>query len=124
MMIPMLYSKIHRATVTQADLQYEGSMSIDRHLIELAGLKLYQRIEVYNINNGERFATYVIEAPAHSGIIQVNGAAAHKASKGDLVIIAAYAEFTEDEATTWKPRKVFVDAANQPIPEPVLAGVS
>ncbi|MCE3235769.1 MAG: aspartate decarboxylase [Vampirovibrio sp.] len=107
--ITVLYSKIHRATVTDAQLHYEGSLTIDRHLMELAGLAEYQQIDVYNITNGERFTTYAIVGEAHTGIIQVNGAAAHRARTGDLIIIASYAQIPQVEAKTWKPKLVFVD---------------
>lgn len=107
--ITVLYSKIHRATVTDAQLHYEGSLTIDKHLMDLAGLVEYQQIDVYNITNGERFTTYAIVGEAHSGIIQVNGAAAHKASTGDLIIIASYANIEHAEGPNWKPKLVFVD---------------
>lgn len=107
--ITVLYSKIHRATVTDAQLHYEGSLTIDQHLMELAGLTEYQQIDVYNITNGERFTTYAIVGAPHTGIIQVNGAAAHKANTGDLIIIASYAMIPQAEAAEWKPKLVFVD---------------
>lgn len=107
--ITVLYSKIHRATVTDAQLHYEGSLTIDKHLMDLAGLVQYQQIDIYNITNGERFTTYAIEGEAHSGIIQVNGAAAHKARTGDLLIIASYANIEHAEGPDWKPKLVFVD---------------
>jgi aspartate 1-decarboxylase len=114
MHIPVLYSKIHRATVTDAQLHYEGSLSIDAHLMALAGLTEYQQIQVYNIKSGHRFETYTIVAPAHSGIIQVNGAAAHLAKTGDLLIIAAYVHLSPEELADWQPRLVYVDADNRP----------
>lgn len=117
MQIEMLYAKVHRATVTAADLHYEGSLTMDRHLMDEAGLRPYQSIEVYNITNGNRFHTYVIEGDAHSGVIQINGAAAHLANVGDLVIIASYCSLTQAEAEAHTPRKVFVDSANRPIAE-------
>ncbi len=107
--ITVLYSKIHRATVTDAQLHYEGSLTIDKHLMELAGLSEYQQIDIYNITNGERFTTYAIVGEPNTGIIQVNGAAAHKAGTGDLIIIAAYAMIPQPEAAAWKPKLVFVD---------------
>jgi aspartate 1-decarboxylase len=110
----MLFSKIHRATVTCADLGYEGSLSIDEALLELSGILPYQHIAVYNINNGQRFETYAIKAPRHSGVIQVNGAAARLAEKGDLLIIASFAQVPEEQCPNWQPHKVFVDAQNQP----------
>lgn len=107
--ITVLYSKIHRATVTDAQLHYEGSLTIDKHLMDLAGLTEYQQIDIYNITNGERFTTYAIVGEPHTGIIQVNGAAAHKARTGDLIIIASYAMIPQVEAEAWKPKLVFVE---------------
>ena len=112
--ITVLHSKIHRATVTDAQLHYEGSLTIDKHLLDLAGLVEYQQISIYNITNGERFTTYAIVGEPHTGIIQVNGAAAHKARKGDLIIIAAYAQISLEEGPDWKPSLVFVDRDNRP----------
>ena len=112
--IRVLYSKIHRATVTDAQLHYEGSLTIDRHLMALAGVVEYQQIDIYNITTGDRFTTYAIEGEAHSGIIQVNGAAAHRAMTGHLIIIAAYADIPVEEGPDWQPRLVFVDRQNRP----------
>ncbi len=112
--ITVLYSKIHRATVTDAQLHYEGSLTIDHHLMQQAGLVEYQQIDVYNITNGERFTTYAIVGEPHTGIIQVNGAAAHKARTGDLIIIASYANIPQEEGPLWKPKLVFVDRQNKP----------
>jgi aspartate 1-decarboxylase len=109
----MLKSKLHRVRVTHAELDYEGSVAIDARLLEAADIREYERVEVYNLRNGERFATYAIRAEAGSGIISVNGAAAHKANPGDIVIICAYAEFEEKELATFKPRLVYVDTANR-----------
>ena len=92
MQIKVLQSKIHRATVTDADLHYEGSLTLDWTLMTLADLVPYQQIAVYNVTTGARFETYVIEGPADSGVVQVNGAAAHLATKGNLLIIAAYCD--------------------------------
>jgi len=111
--VPALYAKIHRATVTQADLHYDGSLTVDKTLMDAAGLVEYQKIEVYNITNGERISTYVITGEADSGVIQANGAAAHQIRKGDLVIIAAYADMTLAQLEDWSPNKVFVDANNR-----------
>jgi aspartate 1-decarboxylase len=111
MQLTLLKSKIHRATVTDADLSYEGSISIDTKLMKEADLHLFERVEVYNINNGARFATYVIEG--NDGEITLNGAAARHVQKNDLVIIASYAIFDEDEAKTFKPNLVFVDEFNR-----------
>src|SRR5438876_10133271 len=103
---PLMKGKIHRAHVTEADLHYEGSISIDRDLIEAAGFLINERVDIYNIDNGARFSTYVIEAPAGSGTIGLNGAAARQAMVGDKVIIAAYANFDGDEARKFQPRVV------------------
>jgi len=112
MNLTMLKCKLHRATVTLCDLDYEGSISIDKKLIEAAGLLVHERVEVYNINNGERFATYVIEAEAGSGEIGLNGAAARKACVGDKIIICAYALMPESEARRHVPRVVMVGEKN------------
>lgn len=120
----LLKSKIHRATVTGADLDYQGSVTIDPLLMEAADLLNYERVEIYNVTNGERFATYAIPGRRGAGEIVLNGAAAHKASKGHVVILASYAQYDEQAARTLQPALVFVDAANRildPVPEPVLA---
>lgn len=109
----MLKSKLHRVTVTHSELDYEGSVAIDGRLLDAADIREYERIEVYNLKNGERFSTYAIRAAEGSGIISVNGAAAHKADPGDIVIICAYAEVEEKELATFKPRLVYVDAHNR-----------
>ncbi len=111
MKITMLKSKIHRATVTGADLTYEGSISIDPKLVDAARLVPFERVEIYNCNNGERFATYVILGKP--GEICLNGAAARLVQKGDLVIIASYAEFEREEIANHKPALVHVDAKNK-----------
>lgn len=116
MQITLMKGKIHRASVTQADLHYEGSISIDRALLNAAGFVLNERVEIYNIETGARFATYVIEAPEGSGTIGLNGAAARLAMTGDKVIIVAYASFGEAEANTFKPRVVLVDRENRILP--------
>jgi aspartate 1-decarboxylase len=113
MLLTMLKCKLHRATVTECDLNYEGSISIDRKLIDASGLLLNERVEIYNIDNGERFATYVIEGKAGSGVIGLNGAAARKACVGDKLIICAYAAMTEDEARKYDPSIVIVGAKNK-----------
>jgi aspartate 1-decarboxylase len=120
MNITMLYSKIHRATVTDAALHYIGSITLDKYLMELAGLVQYQQVDIYNINGGERFHTYVLEGEPHSSVVQINGAAAHLARPGDLVIIAAYADMSQSEAEGWEPKVVFVDADNKPVQPAVL----
>lgn len=110
MLLNMLKSKIHRATVTEANLNYEGSISIDPALCDLAQMRPYEQVDVYNCNNGERFTTYVILGK--KGEICLNGAAARKVHPGDLVIIASYATFTEAEASAHEPKCVFVDEKN------------
>jgi aspartate 1-decarboxylase len=113
MLRTFLSGKIHRATVTEACIDYEGSISIDEHLLRAAGIQPYERVEIYDVTTGARFATYAIVAPAGSGTIGINGAAAHLAHRGDLVIIAAYAQLTREEADAHQPRLVFVDATNR-----------
>lgn len=112
MQLTLLKAKIHRATVTHAELHYEGSCAIDGRLLDIAGIREYERVEIYNINNGERFATYAIRGADGSGMISVNGAAAHKAQPGDLVIICAYGACDEAEAARFKPTLVYVDRQN------------
>jgi len=111
----LLRGKIHRATVTGADLHYEGSVTIDRDLMEGADLVTHEAVQVWNVTNGERFETYAIPGRRGSGVVCVNGAAAHKVSKGDLVIIAAFSWMDETEARRWKPHVVFVDERNRPV---------
>ena len=106
MQLTLLKGKIHRATVTQCDLNYEGSISVDANLLERSGILPHEQVDVLNINNGQRFTTYAIPAPAGSGTIGVNGAAARLAQKGDLVIIVAYARMEEAEAKSFQPRAV------------------
>lgn len=108
----LLKSKIHRATITEANIHYEGSMTIDQDLMEAADIVAFEQIQVYNIANGERFATYALEGPRGSGVICLNGAAARKGVVGDLVIIATYAVFEEKELKAFKPKVVQVDAQN------------
>jgi len=112
MNITMLKSKLHRATVTHANLDYEGSCAIDRDLLDAANIVPFQQLHIYNVTNGERFTTYAIEAPRTSGIIGMNGAAAHKASAGDLVILCTYAGMSEAEASCFQPKLVYLDAYN------------
>lgn len=113
MHLTMLKCKLHRATVTECDLNYEGSISIDKKLIDAAGLIVNERVEIYNIDNGERFATYVIEGEPGSGVIGLNGAAARKACVGDKVIICAYCSMSEDEAREHEPRIVICGPKNK-----------
>jgi aspartate 1-decarboxylase len=109
----MLKSKLHRATVTHSELHYEGSCAIDETLLDAANIHEYEQIQIYNVTNGERFTTYAIRAARDSGIISVNGAAAHKANPGDLVIIATYATYNELEMARYAPELVYVDADNR-----------
>lgn len=103
MQITLMKGKIHRASMTDAELHYEGSVSIDRTLLDAAGFEINERVEIYNIETGARFPTYVIEAPRNSAIIGLNGAAARLALPGDRVIIVAHASFDASEAKTFKP---------------------
>lgn len=114
MRLTLLKSKLHRATVTGADLDYEGSIAIGPELIRAAGLLPWERVEIYNVTNGHRFSTYVIPG-RERGEILVNGAAARLVQKGDQVIIAAYAEFDPDEARRHRPVVVLLDSENRPI---------
>ncbi|MEW6776660.1 MAG: aspartate 1-decarboxylase [Bdellovibrionota bacterium] len=109
----MMKGKIHRATVTEACLHYEGSVTIDKDLLEAADIIPYESVDIYNVSNGLRFRTYAIEGERGKGDICLNGAAARMVSPGDLVIIASYAEFDETEAKALKPKNVFVDANNR-----------
>lgn len=109
----MLKSKLHRATITEACLDYEGSIAIDETLMEAADFLPYERVDIYNVSNGERFSTYVIKGKRDSGIICLNGAAARKGSKGDLIIIASYVNVEDREARNWKAHCVFLDEKNR-----------
>lgn len=113
MQLTLLKAKLHRARVTQADLDYEGSCSIDSHLLEVSGILPYEQIQIYNVSNGERLTTYAISAQAGSGTICMNGAAAHRAKPGDIVIICAYAGMNAAEAASYKPRLVYLDDHNR-----------
>lgn len=112
MQITLLKGKLHMARVTQAELWYDGSCAIDANLVKLAGLREFEQIEIYNVDNGERFSTYIILAEAGSGVISMNGAAARRVQVGDRVIIAAYGHFTEVEADKFKPRLVYLNQDN------------
>jgi len=112
MQITMLKAKLHRATVTHAELGYEGSCAIDGDILDFAGIREYEQIQIYNINNGERFTTYAIRAEAGSGIFSVNGAAARKACPGDLLIICTFAQMDEHELEAFKPTLVYFDEKN------------
>lgn len=113
MNIEMLEGKIHRATVTQAELNYVGSITIDEALLEASGIREYQKVQVVNINNGQRLETYTIAGEKNSGIICLNGAAARLCSKGDMVIIMAYASYDEKDLGNYSPKVVFVDGENK-----------
>jgi len=112
MLLELLKTKIHRATVTDADLNYEGSITIDRDLMDQAGLLLNEKVDILDINNGARFSTYVIEGERGLGDICLNGAAARMVHKGDLVIICAYCQMNPEEAKEWTPTVVMVDEKN------------
>ena len=109
----LLKAKLHRARVTHSELEYEGSCAIDGHLLDTAGIHEYEQIHVYNITNGERFITYAIRAAEGSGIVSVNGAAAHKASPGDVVIICIYTQVNQQELVNFKPTLVYLDENNK-----------
>ena len=109
----MLKSKLHRVRVTHAELHYEGSCAVDEDLLEAADIREYQQIDIYNVSNGERFTTYAIRAQRGTGTISVNGAAAHKANPGDILIIASYAVYSELELQKFHPQLVYVDERNR-----------
>lgn len=109
----LLHAKIHRARVTGADVHYNGSISVDTDLLTAAGILPHERVQVVDVDNGARLETYVLPAPAGSGIVQLNGAAAHLVSVGDIVIVMSYAAMSEAEAALWQPTVVLVDAANR-----------
>ncbi len=112
MQLTLLKTKLHRACVTHSELEYEGSCAIDSQLLDAAGIHEYEQIQIYNVANGERFTTYAIRAEAGSNIISVNGAAAHKASPGDRIIICAYITLDETEVADFKPTLVYLDENN------------
>lgn len=109
----MLKSKLHRVTVTHSELEYEGSCAIDIALLKEANISEYEKISIYNITNGERFVTYAIKAEENSGVISINGAAAHKANPGDKLIVATYADYDEVELKKYHPQLVYVDESNK-----------
>lgn len=113
MQLTLLKAKLHRARVTHAEVDYEGSCAVDGNLLDAAGILDYEQLHIYNVSNGERFTTYAIRAEAGSGIISVNGAAAHRAVPGDRVIICVYAQLSAAEAINYRPRLVYLDALNQ-----------
>lgn len=112
MLSNMLKAKLHMAAVTQAELWYDGSCAIDEDLLDAAGLREYEAIDVYNVNNGERFSTYIIKGERGSGMISMNGAAARKVQVGDRVIIATYAQYDEKDLESYKPTLVYLDEQN------------
>jgi aspartate 1-decarboxylase len=111
----MLMGKVHRATVTDANLNYEGSLTLDADLLEAAGMLPYEQVQVLDVDNGARLTTYLIEGERSSGQVIINGAAARLVSPGDKVIIVAYAEMEDDEARVYTPKVVLVDGANRPV---------
>lgn len=117
----LMKSKIHRATITSADLHYEGSLTLDQELLDAADLATYEEVQVVNINNGARFSTYVIPGPRGSGVLQLNGAAARQGLPGDLVIVISYGVYNEDEAERHSPAIVFVDSKNRIVRPPLRA---
>jgi aspartate 1-decarboxylase len=117
----MLKSKIHRATITAAELHYQGSLTVDEELLDAADLVPYEQVQIANVSNGERFSTYVIPGPCGSGVIQLNGAAARLGMPGDLVIVMSYAAVSEAELEQHTPRVVFVDAQNRFVRPPLRA---
>lgn len=112
MLLTLLKAKLHKACVTHAELNYDGSCAIDGQLLDAAGILQFEQIDIYDITNGERFTTYAIRAEEGSRIISVNGAAAHKARPGDRVIIAAYGQLPSGEAAVYKPRLIYLDQHN------------
>ena len=109
----MLKAKIHRARVTAAELHYEGSCAIDGDLLDISGIREYEQIHIYNVDNGERFVTYAIRGESGSGVISLNGAAARRAQVGDVIIICAYSGYSEAELANYKPTLVYVDQHNR-----------
>ena len=109
----LLKSKIHRVTVMEADLEYEGSITIDRDLMDAADMNEYEQVHIFNVTNGHRFVTYVIEGGRGSGDICVNGAAGHLAKKGDILIVASFSAYNEAECMVHSPKLVYVDGANK-----------
>jgi aspartate 1-decarboxylase len=108
----MLKAKLHKARVTHAVLDYEGSCAIDGRLLDMAGIREFEQIQIYNVTNGERFTTYAIRGEEGSRMISINGAAAHKAGVGDTIIICAYAQYSEAELINFKPRLIYMNADN------------
>ncbi len=113
MLLTMMKAKLHRATVTQADLEYEGSIAIDKDLLEAAGILPHEQVDVLNITTGERFTTYAIEAPRGSRVVGVNGAAARLVQRGDKVIVVAYCQIEAEQARNYAPAVVLLDDRNE-----------
>jgi aspartate 1-decarboxylase len=113
MYLTMLKAKLHRANVTHSELDYEGSCAIDGRLLDTAGLREYEQIQIYNVTNGERFTTYAIRAEPGSRIISINGAAAHKAKPGDCIIICAFISLDERELANYHPTLIYLDSNNR-----------
>jgi len=113
MQVTLLKAKLHRARVSHAELDYEGSCAIDSQLLDAAGMLDYEQIQIYNVTNGERFTTYAMRAEAGSGIISINGAAAHRAKPGDIIIICAYCQLNAAEAINHKPRLIYLNEHNK-----------
>ena len=109
----MMKSKIHRARVTESNLEYEGSVTIDEGLLENADIQEYEQVQIYNVTNGERFTTYAIRGGRDSGVICINGAAAHKAKKGDILIIVTYGQYQDGDTASFEPKRVYVDEKNR-----------
>jgi aspartate 1-decarboxylase len=117
----LMKSKIHRATITSADLHYEGSLTLDEDLMDAADLVEWEEIQVVNVNNGARFSTYIIPGPRGSGVVQLNGAAARLGMAGDLVILISYGVFADEELARFRPTVVFVDPENRIVRPPLRA---
>jgi aspartate 1-decarboxylase len=113
MQVTLLKAKLHRARVSHAELDYEGSCAIDSQLLDAAGMLDYEQIQIYNVTNGERFTTYAMRAEAGTGIISINGAAAHRATPGDIIIICAYCQLNAAEAMNHKPRLIYLNEHNK-----------
>ena len=122
MNLTILKSKIHRATVTEANLYYEGSITIDRSLMDAANILPYEQVHIFNLTNAERFITYVIEGEKDTGVIWTNGAAAHCARKGDTLIIVSFAQMLPEETSKFKPKLVYVNAKNKQVDAELIDG--
>ncbi len=121
MLLTLMKAKLHRATVTQADLDYEGSIAIDRDLLDAAGILPHEQVDVWNVTNGQRFTTYAISAPRGGRTVGVNGAAARLVQRGDRVIITSFAHMTQEEAERHEPAVIILNERNHPVDAPALA---